>query len=997
MKIEDDKHQASKNTKKINTLRNLRNLWCVLGVKNLRISIFELDSFMFTRTRSLGQTFRLNMLLFTFTAIAIFAYAWISREIQRFNEESATLRNDYVESQKALLQHVVERAIADIQYAHTLTEARLKQAIQERVEEAHQVALNIYAENHGQQDPAAIQKMIKDALRPMRFNHGRGYYFAVNANGGEELFADQPELEGQTVLDLQDTQGRYVIREMIALAKQAGEGFYRYTWTKPNAQGKDFPKIAFIKRFEPYDWLLGTGEYPDDVQADIQAELLERLVTIRFGKEGYLFGSTYTGEPLFTNGQITQHTANLWEMTDPYGMKIIQAQRQAAAQPAGGFVRYAWQKLTNPAPSPKISFIKGFPAWQWMVGAGVYLDDIEQVIGEKKAALTQEIRRDILTMLGMLLALLLAIYLIAKSRADKIHRSFQAFTAFFETAATQFVRITETSVHFAEFERLAQSANRMLAERQRAEAELATTKILLEETFAQSPAPMVLVSMPDAVIRIVNPAFSECVGMLDEPSAVGAPLLNFTPSYQDCDISGKVGSIPELPLARALLGQKTKNQERKFVRKDGAIRWALVSGTPIYNTQGEIIAGYLILTDITERKQAEEALRRTVELRIINEQLRQEIANRQRAEEALARERYLLRTVIDNFPDHIYVKDTEGRILLANQGVAHTVKAAAPDELIGKTDFDFDYPPGMAEQYYADEQAVITSGQPLLDREEVNFDRDTKAPLWFLTTTLPFRDSQGNIVGILGIAHDITARKRAEEELRQHRDHLETVNHELQSFAYIVSHDLKAPLRGINQIAHWLGEDYAPLFDAPGKEMLDLLRCRVKRMDAMIDGILQYSRVGRLEGQKTPVNLNQLVREAIDLLAPPASMHIIVEAELPVIVGDPTRIAQVFQNLIGNALKFMDKPDGVIRIGCLECGDCWQFAVADNGPGIAAKDHEKIFQIFQTLAPRDERESTGIGLSIVKKIIERSGGKIWVDAAPGKGSAFFFTYPKNQD
>jgi len=224
---------------------------------------------------------------------------------------------------------------------------------------------------------------------------------------------------------------------------------------------------------------------------------------------------------------------------------------------------------------------------------------------------------------------------------------------------------------------------------------------------------------------------------------------------------------------------------------------------------------------------------------------------------------------------------------------------------------------------------------------------------------------------------------------------LEAANQELKEFAYIVSHDLKAPLRGINQLAQWFVEDYGDVLDADGKEMLGLLRSRVMRMDNLIQGILEYSRVGRLEEHVEEIDLNRVVHNVIEMLAPPATIQIAVDGELPCIPGNPTRMAQVFQNLLSNAVKFMDKPEGKISIGCIDDGDYWQFRVADNGPGIAAKNHAKIFQIFQTLHSRDEKENTGIGLTLVKKIVELYGGTIWVESTPGAGSAFFFRLAKN--
>ncbi|MEO5362474.1 MAG: ATP-binding protein [Magnetococcus sp. DMHC-8] len=211
---------------------------------------------------------------------------------------------------------------------------------------------------------------------------------------------------------------------------------------------------------------------------------------------------------------------------------------------------------------------------------------------------------------------------------------------------------------------------------------------------------------------------------------------------------------------------------------------------------------------------------------------------------------------------------------------------------------------------------------------------------------------------------------------------LERTNQELQQFAYIVSHDLKAPLRAIHSLVQWIAEDYGPLFDDDGREQLDLLQGRVRRMDQLIEGVLHYSRIGRIREEMVPVNLNKLVTEVIDLLAPPAHIAVRVVTRLPVVVCEKVRMSQVFQNLISNAIKFLDKPRGEIVITCVEEETVYRFGVQDNGPGIAAKDHERIFQIFQTLHAGDAYGSTGIGLTLVKKIVELHGGQIRVCSPP---------------
>jgi len=237
---------------------------------------------------------------------------------------------------------------------------------------------------------------------------------------------------------------------------------------------------------------------------------------------------------------------------------------------------------------------------------------------------------------------------------------------------------------------------------------------------------------------------------------------------------------------------------------------------------------------------------------------------------------------------------------------------------------------------------------------------------------------------------------KMESKLKRINKDLEQANQELKYFAHTVSHDLKSPLRGIKRLAEWISTNYANKLDNNEREQINLLMNRVYRMYNLIDGVLEYSSVGFEEEEKVRVNLDELVQNVIDMISPPENITITVENELPVIECGQTRIMQVFENLLSNAVQYMDKPDGKIEIACAEEKDFWKFSVADNGPGIEEKYFEKIFQIFQSLSTNDESESSGIGLSTVKKIVEMYGGKVWVESEYGQGSIFFFTLPKQK-
>jgi len=247
---------------------------------------------------------------------------------------------------------------------------------------------------------------------------------------------------------------------------------------------------------------------------------------------------------------------------------------------------------------------------------------------------------------------------------------------------------------------------------------------------------------------------------------------------------------------------------------------------------------------------------------------------------------------------------------------------------------------------------------------------------------------------------ELASRRRAEDALHVLNVDLQTsiqrlcqANEELRRFAFITSHDLKTPLRGIRLLVDWISADHADRLDATGKEYFALLAQRATRMYGLVEAIHQYASIG-YEGSRVTVNLNELVPEVVRRLHPPRSIRILIEDALPQVQYDKDRITQVFEHLLGNAIKYVDKTHGCIVIRCREEPTGWKLSITDNGPGIDQKYHRKVFEVFQTLTPKDECETTGMGLSIVKKIIESYGGSIWIESAPGEGTTFFFTLSK---
>ena len=300
---------------------------------------------------------------------------------------------------------------------------------------------------------------------------------------------------------------------------------------------------------------------------------------------------------------------------------------------------------------------------------------------------------------------------------------------------------------------------------------------------------------------------------------------------------------------------------------------------------------------------------------------------------------------------------------------------------------------------------VYTAGQPHVEREvRAVWDRqgDGTQDEGFLNIIYqPLRDAEDKIYGIMTHVVDVTdmvrARQTAEakrEEIDRMAQDVARINRELDQFAYVASHDLKAPLRGIASLAQWLDEDLGPKLDQENRKHLELLQVRVRRMQALIEGILKYSRAGRLRDKLETVNVTELLAESVELLSPPPEASIIVGSGMPIIETERPALRQVFMNLIGNAIRHSYRKDPYIWIEVGEDGDFYKFSVGDDGPGITPEFHEKIWETFQTLEPRDKVEGTGIGLALVRKHVISRGGRAWVESHEREGATFFFLWPK---
>ncbi len=376
--------------------------------------------------------------------------------------------------------------------------------------------------------------------------------------------------------------------------------------------------------------------------------------------------------------------------------------------------------------------------------------------------------------------------------------------------------------------------------------------------------------------------------------------------------------------------------------------------------------------------------------RLISAQM--DITEIKRIEHLVEEERARLQTVLDTLPTGVFIADATGRMVEINDAVKQIWGMDAP--LVDSVDRYVEYKgwhPDTGERYKAEDWALaraLTKGE-LIVGEVIDIERFDGRRATILNSAAPIKNQNGKIIGAVVTAQDVTEIKKAEENLKRS-------NAELQQFAYVASHDLQEPLRMVVSNLSRLEKRNKDLLDDKSKEYIHFAVDGGTRMRSLIDDLLDYSRIETKGKKLVPVDMNAVVAKTLTVLKIPIeenNAEIIVEP-LPTITGDETQMSQVMQNLIGNAIKFHGDERPKIEVSSRQNSREWIIAVKDNGIGIKMEYADKIFQMFQRLHTREKYQGTGVGLAIVKKIVERHGGRIWVESTEGKGSTFMFTLPK---
>ncbi len=899
------------------------------------------------------QSMHWRFLVLSACSLALVGTIWVLGEFGHTRTDIERMRSDLTSSRVSMIQALVQRQSELIRRQSQEVMPQLRSDISQRVRAAVAQVEALYDGLSGMTTPQQMAHLVRETLRPIRFNNGRGYFFAIAMDGTEELFADRPELEGKNLTGMADSQGRFVVRDMIRLAAEQNEGFYEYTWTKPGDARKDHRKVAYVKMFAPLNWVIGAGEYVEDVEADAKRRALDHLGHVSFGDSGYIFAGAFSGELLLGPGKGSLDINS----RDADGVYILR-ELIRTAEAGGGLVQYVLPALGDSPAYRKLSYVEAVPQWGWFVGAGVNLDDIEAAARQRKgeAMRTLGLR---LSAVAVLLVLLGAVgYILSRRMARKLEREVQAFTEFFQNASGSGEAIDPEARGFSEMEAMARAANEMVEARRQAEEALRLSEEKYRRLFEESLDPILLADADTGILVDCNAAAERFFGRRRQ-ELVGLHQRELHPASHQRE------GAPTPDFESAARGDEVGLSDVPLLAAGGEIRYADIQPSRVVIGGRTFLQG--VFRDVTRTRQALEELKASEE-----------------------RFHSLFETMSEGVALHRLILDEDGEavdyvILDVNSAYEQLTGipreravGARATELYGTGD------PPLLEEY------VRTARTRCSSCLEMYFE-----PLGRHFSISVFSPGPGLFATVF---QDVTARKQGEAELTRAKEAAEAASKAKNEFLGTMSPEIRTPLNGIMAMLQLAAQ--TPL-SAEQRDYVNTALDSSRNLLRILSDILDVSRVeaGRLPILEQPFSIDELHRPVFGLLGEEArrkglKFEVHVDAALPPrLVGDAGRLRQVILNLGGNALKYTQR--GTVRVFLTKLPHCprpdavtLHIMVADTGEGIPADKLALVFEPFTQLEDVYTRRhgGAGLGLALVRRLAKLMGANVAIVSEPGQGT-----------
>jgi PAS domain S-box-containing protein len=983
------------------------------------------------------------------------------------------LEQTLTEQIDARLKAEMHHAITTLEFIRSQTEAVLRESIVQQVDSAYQIAEAIHARESALRPADEVQKMIVETLRPIRFYDGRGYFFIDDMNGQFILLPTSPELEGKTLLDNQDDTGHFIMRGLIAAARlPRGEGFSSYRWYTPENPAVMAEKLSYVRYFEPYDWLIGTGDYLHKWAERQKQEALLQLRSHRFNITGYVALFDADGSSLLSPSKAALE--GKVEADPPVFERSVLEKLLSTARAGGGIVHYDWPQADSDRLSKKTAYVQTYAPWQWVVVTTMFNDEAQAAVVAEQRNHAQLIARQALTnTLAGLMALLLGltVSLIFSRWMRQLFREYHRNNLAQQDKLRQqadALRETQASLQESEhhFRALANGGTALIwasgidkLYNYFNEPWLRYTGRTLEQEFGNGWAEGVHPDDLDRCLDIYASHFDR-----REPFSMEYRLRKSTGEYgwildlgnprhdSEGNFIGYIGycyDITDRKLDEEVLRKSEELFKRVFeilpiglwiADKNGKLMQGNPAGVAIWGAEsnvdqkeygvfkarrlpsgeeiapddwalahtvnrGETIVDELLEIDAFDGKKkiilnyTAPVLDRAgnVEAAIV---VNQDVTDRYQAEKALRDAAHRLSFHVNNSPLAV-IEWEQGRYITSWSAQAEAMFGWSEREVVGKdwTDFAFIHPED--ETFVASKVSNLFDGTDdynFIENRNLRKDGNVVHCHWFNS---PLRDESGTIISILSQVADVTALSNAMADLVTAKEQSEAANRAKSEFLANMSHEIRTPLNGIMGMLQLLE---TTSLDEEQLHFCSLGIQSTNRLTSLLSDILDLSRVeaSMMLIRSERFNLRSALTQTIDLFVPVAvqtgvTLTLHLDSGLPIwVVGDSLRLQQVLTNLIGNSFKFTKsghvhveayplppRSDGTFRVF---------FAIEDTGCGIADEELGNLFQPFTQVSQGYTRDhqGAGLGLTISKHLVGLMGGNMAVESEEGVGTTFAF-------
>ncbi len=961
-------------------------------------------------------------ILVILTMAGILGLFWAYDEYLNYRFTVDSIRARYLKQYQDRLVEEMESVIDFVDYRKSQTDQLIEEELVDKVQTAYITAAHLYSLYKDKISQQELRTMIIEAIRPLRWDTGRGYYFIVRtADGVVELNADMPELEKTSQLDLVNVDGDHVILGMIDIATKRGAGLYRYRWQKPGKTGHSFPKVVFVKSFEPFGWFIGTGIYEDDMNARIRQDIIGRLKNIHFSASGTV--NCFTGEGVTLADFEPKRSGRLVSAivdarNRPIGREFLDIARSEDGE---GFVEYHRFRTEKGDPVPRLAYVRTFPAWDWVFVTGIDMDEMEETIVRESDRHLNIVYRDIAVFVFLLLIAISIVAVIAYYHSQRTRHGIELFTDFFRDAADHKIKLDDMDFQYQEFAILGEFANRMVDEKIEKEQMIRADRLRLDALLRLSE--MTGASQKevcDLILgRMLEITGSER-GYIALPSSDEAVVS--LQSFLEADGSEWSKEDSEISRFADKAGYPgTALRQRSAVICNavddaaGSVVYPVAKGPVRNHIDVPIVDGERVpLIAGVCNKRGDYSDFDVGQLRLLLEGMRHHFLKNS-SEREMLRLRNLLKGINDSMPSILIGVDMNGRVMQWNREAERLTGIAATDAeglLLSQV-----FP--RLSGYLVRVQEVIESGIPAVeqrvpyaDNGETRYESITVYPLVAQHVT-------GAVIRI----DDVTEKVRIEDLMIQSEKMLS-----VGGLAAGMAHEINNPLAGIlqnlqvvqNRLSPALpkNSEVAATFDIRMEDVEAYMKARgvdamfraisdsAKRAAQLVQNMLSFSR--KSDSSFTSQDIRRLMDDTLVLAANDYDLKKKYDfrkieirkeygSDIPAVPCEVTNIQQVFLNILRNAAYALSEREWVdeaprltIRIAGEE--QAVRIEIADNGPGMAENIRKRIFEPFFTTKPVGL--GTGLGMSISYFIIhDQHKGTIEVNSMPGQGATFIIRLP----